>query len=101
MNNHEKGITLIALIITIIVLLILAGITISLLTGENGLLTKANESKIITDETSVLENAVLYDNSHIGINEEKNESCIYSSPFDYILTGEVKKYIEKRLGREL
>ena len=76
MNNHEKGITLIALIITIIVLLILAGITISLLTGENGLLTKANESKIITDETSVLENAVLYDNSNIGISAEKDESCI-------------------------
>ncbi len=101
MNNHEKGITLIALIITIIVLLILAGITISLLTGENGLLNKANESKIITDETSVLEAAILYDNSNIGISAEKDESCIYSSPFDYILTDEVKKYIEKRLGREL
>ena len=76
MNNHEKGITLIALIITIIVLLILAGITISLLTGENGLLNKANESKIITDETSVLEAAILYDNSNIGISAEKDESCI-------------------------
>lgn len=38
---EQKGITLIALIITIIILLILAGISIAMLTGENGLLTKA------------------------------------------------------------
>ena len=35
-NMKEKGITLIALVITIIVLLILAGVTIATLTGENG-----------------------------------------------------------------
>ncbi len=40
-----RGITLIALVITIIVLLILAGVTIATLTGENGILTKASESK--------------------------------------------------------
>ena len=42
----NKGITLIALVITIIVLLILAGISIAMLTGGNGLLTKATESKV-------------------------------------------------------
>lgn len=40
-KSNEKGITLIALIITIIVLLILAGISIATLTGQNGVLTKA------------------------------------------------------------
>lgn len=35
LNKNEKGITLIALVITIIVLLILAGVTIATLTGEN------------------------------------------------------------------
>ena len=39
--NKQKGITLIALVITIIVLLILAGISIATLTGENGILKKA------------------------------------------------------------
>ena len=39
--KRSKGITLIALIITIIVLLILAGVTIATLTGENGILTRA------------------------------------------------------------
>ena len=39
--KSQKGITLIALVITIIVLLILAGVTIAMLTGENGILNKA------------------------------------------------------------
>ena len=43
--KNNKGITLIALVITIIVLLILAGITIAMLAGENGILTNATKSK--------------------------------------------------------
>ena len=43
--KKQYGITLIALTITIIVILILAGVTIQTLTGENGLLTKAGEAK--------------------------------------------------------
>ncbi len=39
--KDQKGITLIALVITIIVLLILAGVSIAMLTGENGILSKA------------------------------------------------------------
>ena len=45
-KNNQYGITLIALVITIIVLLILSAVTIATLTGDNGLLTRANESKI-------------------------------------------------------
>ena len=45
MNRKEQGITLIALVITIVVLLILAGISISMLTGENGIITRASEAK--------------------------------------------------------
>ena len=41
---NNQGITLIALVITIIVLLILAGITITTLTGDNGILSKANKA---------------------------------------------------------
>lgn len=40
--KKSEGITLIALVITIIVLLILAGISIATLTGDNGVLKKAN-----------------------------------------------------------
>ena len=44
MKKEEKikGITLIALVITIIVMLILAGVTIGTLFGENGILTRSN-----------------------------------------------------------
>ena len=49
-NMRNKGITLIALVITIIVLLILAAVSIATLTGENGILTRANESKTETEE---------------------------------------------------
>lgn len=48
-RKSNKGITLIALVITIIVLLILAGISIATLTGENGVLTKASEAERKTD----------------------------------------------------
>lgn len=52
MKNKQTGITLIALVITIIVLLILAGITISVLTGEEGLLSKVNLAKEKDAESS-------------------------------------------------
>ena len=50
MVKNERGITLIALVITIIVLLILAGVTIATLTGDNGILTKASEA---SEETEI------------------------------------------------
>ena len=43
--KKEKGITLIALVVTIVVLLILAGVSISMLLGENGIITQASEAK--------------------------------------------------------
>lgn len=49
MKKEIKGITLIVLVITIIVLLILVGVTISTLTGDNGLLTKAQSAKERSD----------------------------------------------------
>lgn len=44
-KNDETGITLIALVVTIIILLILAGVTIAMLTGENGLLRRTDNAK--------------------------------------------------------
>ncbi len=48
LNKKERGITLIALVITITVLLILAGLSIAMLTGDNGILTEASNAKIET-----------------------------------------------------
>ncbi len=55
----KKGITLIALVITIIILLILAGVSIATLTGQNGLLGKANTAKIETKKASAKEKVQL------------------------------------------
>ena len=51
----NEGITLIALVITIIVLLILAGVSIAMLTGENGILTQAQTAKEETERAKVIE----------------------------------------------
>lgn len=53
--KEKNGITLIALVITIIVLLILAGVTIATLTGENGILTRASDAKEQTEIAEVKE----------------------------------------------
>ena len=54
-KNKERGITLIALVITIVVLLILAGVSILMLTGENGILTQASNAKKATEQASAKE----------------------------------------------
>ena len=43
--RNNKGVTLVALVITIIVLLILAGVSLAMLTGDSGILTNADEAK--------------------------------------------------------
>ena len=58
-KQTNNGITLIALVITIIVLLILAGVTIATLTGENGILTKATEAGKQTEIEGIREEAEL------------------------------------------
>ena len=58
-KRKNEGITLIALVITIIVLLILAGVTIATLTGDNGILTKATGAKKETEIAEVKERAQL------------------------------------------
>jgi formylglycine-generating enzyme required for sulfatase activity/Tfp pilus assembly protein PilE len=54
-GKANKGITLIALVITIIVLLILAAVSIATLTGENGILSKANTAKTETEKAGAKE----------------------------------------------
>ena len=63
---NNRGITLIALIVTIIVLLILAGISVSMLTGQNGILNRATEAKEKTEEAQKEEQIKLAVMSSIG-----------------------------------
>ncbi len=55
--KNNKGITLIALVVTIIVLLILAGVSIAMLTGQNGILTNANKAREESSQGSLDEAA--------------------------------------------
>ncbi len=59
MLRKKEGITLIALVITIIVLLILAGITLALVSGENGILKRATNSVEVNEKASAEEEANL------------------------------------------
>lgn len=75
-NKGEKGITLIALIVTIVVLLILAGVSIAMLTGNNGILTQAQEAKKETESASLEEKIKLLAtettiNEYVGENPSK------------------------------
>ena len=64
--KRNKGITLIALVVTIIVLLILAGISINALTGQNGLLNRAAEAKEKSENSQKEEQIKLAVMSSIG-----------------------------------
>ena len=54
--NYNNGITLVALVVTIVVLLILAGVTINLVVGKNGLIARAKEASEKTEEAKASEN---------------------------------------------
>ena len=104
--KESKGITLIALVITIIVLLILAGVTIATLTGDNGILKKAGDAKTQTEQAKEDENLKiaiagsygtdgklnlkdLKDNlENQGIDYDKNNTGF---PLEVIVNGEKKK----------
>ncbi len=82
----QKGVTLIALVITIIVLIILAGVSINTLIGDNGIITKAQQAK---------ENILLAQEE-----ETKQLNQLYSQ-LNYIEGGEIngdKEAIEKLLN---
>ena len=73
--KNMKGITLIALVITIIVLLILAGVSIAMLTGENGILTQAQRAKEETEQAEKNEMSDLASMESL-INEYQNNISI-------------------------
>ena len=87
--KKDRGITLIALVITIIVLLILAGVTIQTLTGDNGLITKANEAKIAAEDAKLEE--------EIQLAFVEYEADRHTNP-EANLTNNLKSIFEKMYG---
>ncbi|MCI8309378.1 MAG: hypothetical protein HFJ45_04090 [Clostridia bacterium] len=81
---NEKGITLIALIITIIVLLILAGVSIALVTGENGIIGKAGNSKEKTEQGVLLDELRIEAYEEMANEEENNNYIEYFKTKEFI-----------------
>lgn len=70
MLKGQKGITLVALVVTIIVLIILAGVSIALVLGDNGIINKAKEGKTnyalgANVEDAQLSNAVAWTDNYM------------------------------------
>ena len=77
MLKNNKGITLIALVITIIVLLILAGVSIAMLTGKNGILNQASRAGDETNRAEVLERVNMELNGQLA-------NAMAGDPFDTV-----------------
>ena len=90
-HNKARGITLIALVITIIVLLILAGVAIFALFGDNGLITRAQLSAYATEMKAIKENVQLKKNEHAlkyATGETKEVS--FTSDLEILDTNKIK-----------
>ena len=73
MLKNKKGITLIALVVTIVVLLILAGVTINLLLDENGIIAKSKDARSGTRASQVEDEVGMW-KQHNFINKESNQA---------------------------
>lgn len=99
--KNQKGITLIALVITIIVLLILAGVSIAMLTGENGILTKAvdagDKTKLSDSEETIklaINEILVNKNGKLAYDAEKaSENSIQQTTLQTAIDKLSTKYI--------
>ena len=100
-TKENKGITLIALVITIIVLLILAGVSIATLTGENGILTRASDADVETRAATVEERKNLWKtekqaDNYIGENTAQTlEDLLDDLETEDLITAEERTKIEE------
>ena len=81
--KNQKGITLIALIITIIVMLILAGVALTFSVGEEGIMTQAQNSVSTTKNEEAKENVLLAwlacKNEYLANNKGEEESTYFTT----------------------
>ena len=76
LRKNRKGITLVALVVTIVVLLILAGVSLNLLIGNNGIMTRAKQAKISNDLSSYKEQLAMFIADKKTENSEFYESSL-------------------------
>ena len=97
--KSTKGITLIALVVTIIILLILAGISIAMLTGNNGVLTqgkRAKEETEIAEEKEAISLAMnaLKIQKQVGAKESGRKVALNNEPKEEVLDAQSKDVIK-------
>ena len=101
--KKQKGITLIALVVTIVILLILSGISLNIVLGNNGIITKAQEAKIENNHSTVLEMLQMessnYDTKYLD--EEDSISLISYLKQKQIIDSNLEVNVEKLLGKKL
>ena len=89
-----EGITLIALVITIIILLILAGVSIAMLTGENGIITQAQKAKEETLNSSEREAIQL-----TMINKELTKKNVNYNELKSQIISNILTFVYEKTGR--
>ena len=89
MKRNERGVTLIALVVTIVVLLILAGTAIAMLSGDDGIMTNAQRSQAANTEGEVREKIKM------AYNAVKTEISVNSAiESDYNAQNDIKNLFE-------
>ena len=101
--KNTKGITLIALVVTIIVLLILAGVSIAMLTGNNGILTQGKRAKEEQAHAAVKEGIMLLYNEYktkqeVNASKVQEETKVASTELVKIAENEGAEGTTENLG---
>ncbi len=86
-KEENRGITLVALVVTIVVLLILAGITITMLFSDSGIITKAREAAEATKNAQ--------SDTEKGLNDLAEELAVASGEYDWKLNEDGTKVVNK------
>ena len=103
LKKQVKGITLIALVVTIIVLLILAGVAISLTIGQNGIISRAQEATVIHENASVYEQLqfVVLDYQMSDVENSTETEILSKLKEDGYVNEDNTLNIERLMGRRL
>lgn len=97
--KSKSGITLVSLVLTVIVLLIISGITISTLSGENGVINRAGKTKIEAEVAQIVEKAKREEirGREIVIDEKYENKLIYISKGEFLYNPENVSNVEKEV----
>lgn len=94
MIENNKGITMIALVVTIIVLMILAGASLAILKGDSGIVTQSTKAKKETDQAKYAEEATLIA-SGVSKKFERGEKTFEELVEDVKFQMESKEYVKE------